>query len=329
MMKNYMYIIAFLTLVVGCKNNSSKKSIAIDKEMLLYNLRVLSHDSMQGRFFGTEGNYKSQRFIAEQFDALGIKPAFASGSIQKYPYTFTGALRQRLYPIPNALEDFSNVPDTTVIGGNVVTMIQGKSKKSIVITGHLDHLGIRDGQIYNGADDNASGAAALLSIADYFKNKIPQHTLIFAAVDAEEIGSLGAEYLLNNFPFPIESIALNINMDMIAHNDSLQLYASGLYHYPQLKQPLDNLKATNINLLFGHDNPNENGVSDWTFQSDHRVFHKRQIPYIYFGVDDHKDYHKPTDTYENSTKDFYLEAVRLIIETIEAYDTFLVTEAED
>ena len=326
-MKNYVYIIACLTLLIGCKNNSAKvETLKVNEEMLLHNIKVISHDSMQGRFFGTEGNYKTQRFIAKQFDSLGIKPAFPSGSIQEFEYTFTGESRQRIYPIANPSEDFSNVPDTTVTGGNVVTMIKGKSEKAIVITGHLDHLGVKDGQIFNGADDNASGAAALLSIANYFKNKSPNHTLIFAAVDAEEIGSLGAAYLLDNLPVPIENIVLNINMDMIAHNDSLQLYASGLYHYPNLKQPLDSLRSTNINLLYGHDDPNKEDVEDWTFSSDHRIFHAKQIPFIYFGVADHKDYHKPTDTYENINKTFYVDAVTLIIEAIEGYDSYLTNE---
>lgn len=327
-MKKHLYFIASLTLLLACQKNPSIKTIEVNEKMLLYNIKVISHDSMQGRFFGTEGNYKTQRFIAKQFDSLGIEPAFSSGSIQKYPYTFKGKTRQKMYPILNPSDDFSNVPDTTVIGGNVVTMLKGRSKKAIVITGHLDHLGIKDGEIFNGADDDASGAAALLSIATYFKNKSLNHTFIFAAVDAEEIGSLGCEYLLNNFPIAIEDIALNINMDMIAHNDSLQLYASGLYHYPNLKQPLAGLKSTKINLLFGHDKPNNKDVEDWTFSSDHRIFHGKKIPYIYFGVEDHKDYHKSTDTFENINKPFYIDAVRLIIEAIEAYDSYLPIESK-
>lgn len=328
-MRYCIYLLALLPLVLTCQNNSSNEIIKVDEEMLLYNLKVISHDSMQGRFFGTEGNYKTQRFIAKQFDSLGIEPAFSSGSIQNYPYTFKGKFRQEYYPISNPAEDFSNVPDTTVTGGNVLAMIKGESEKAIVITGHLDHLGVISGEIFNGADDDASGTAALLTIANYFKNKSPKHTLIFAAVDAEEIGSLGCEYLLNNFPIALENIVLNVNMDMIAHNDSMQLYASGLYHYPNLKQPLENLKSTKINLLYGHDNPNNKDVDDWTFQSDHRVFHEKGIPFIYFGVEDHKDYHKPTDTYENINKEFYIDAVRLIIEAIEGYDSFLFNESKD
>ena len=183
-------------------------------------------------------------------------------------------------------------------------------------------MGIRNGEIYNGADDDASGTAALFAIANYFKNKSPKHTLVFAAVDAEEIGSPGCKYLVDNFPGGIENVILNVNMDMIAHNDSLQLYASGLYHYPQLREPLDSIKSP-ITLLYGHDDPNDKELDDWTNSSDHRVFHNKGIPFIYFGVEDHKDYHKPTDTFENINQDFYLEAVKLIIQAIEGYDTML------
>jgi len=297
--------------------------IQIDEDLLLYHVKAMSHDSLQGRYFGTEGNYKTQRFIAQQFDSLGIAPAFPSGSVQTYPYTFQGEARQKMYPIADPKDDFSNVPDTTVIGGNVVTMIKGEIEKIIVITGHFDHLGVQDGEIFNGADDNASGAAALFTIANYFKNKSPQHTLIFAAVDAEEVGYLGSKYLIDNFPFATENIVLNINMDMISHNNSSELVASGLYHYPQLKQPLDDLKENNIKLIYGYDDPNDAMQDDWTFSSDHSIFHQRKIPFIYFGVEDHEDYHQPSDTYENINEAFYVDVVRLIIEAIDGYDVYL------
>jgi aminopeptidase-like protein len=326
-MKKYYYLLACLILLISCHSLPSQKNIELDEKMLLQHIKVISHDSMQGRFFGTPGNYKARKFISKQFDSLGIPPAFASGNIQKFPYTFKGEFRQEIYPVKDSGANFSKVTDTTVTGGNVVAIIKGEIEKSIVITGHLDHLGIKDGKIFNGADDDASGAAALLTIANYFKTRSPKHTLVFAAVDAEEIGSLGAEYLLDNFPLDIEDIVLNINMDMIAHNDSMQLYASGLYHYPELKQPLENLRSSKIKLLYGHDDPDKE--EDWTFSSDHRIFHQRGIPFIYFGVVDHKDYHEATDTFENINKQFYIEAVKLIIETIENYDSFLMEVNRD
>jgi len=323
MMKNLVYLLIIILALSGCKlETSNKKEITVDRELLLGNLKTLSSDSFEGRAFGTQGNYKAQQHIANEFKKLGIDEAIDGNYIQEFSHTITGKRRLRMFPIDSASLDTSNIPDTTLTGGNVVAKIPGQTDKVIVITGHLDHLGIRDGKIYNGADDDASGTVALFAIADYFKDKSPQHTLVFAAVDAEEIGSPGCSFLVENFPGGIEKVVLNVNMDMIAHNDSLELYASGLYHYPQLKKPLDEIKSP-INLLYGHDDPNNKKLDDWTNSSDHRIFHNKGIPFIYFGVEDHKDYHAPTDTFENINQDFYVEAVKLIIKAIEGYDTFL------
>ena len=319
-MKFRILLITVITFTFSSCQNQEK--ISINKQALLDNLKELSSDTYEGRGFSKPGNYRAQKFIASKFKELGLETYKGSKYIQKFDQTFTGKWRQRLFPIKDVAKDLSNVPDTTVVGGNVIGMIKGKSDKSIVITGHLDHLGIKNGKIYNGADDDASGTAALFSIAEYFKHKSPKHTLIFAAVDAEEIGSHGAEYFVKNFDNAKENIVLNVNMDMIAHNDSLRLFASGLFHYPQLKPQLENIKSP-ITLLFGHDDPNNKKQDDWTFSSDHRVFHKRQIPFIYFGVEDHKDYHKVTDTFENINQDFYYEAVKLIIMAIENFDDSL------
>jgi hypothetical protein len=95
-----------------------------------------------------------------------------------------------------------------------------------------------------------------------------------------------------------------------------------LFHYPQLKQPLENIESP-IALLFGHDDPDDKIKEDWTNSSDHRIFHRAQIPFIYFGVEDHKDYHKATDTFENINQEFYVDAVKMIVKAIENYDAFL------
>lgn len=320
-MKN-LYLPVFILLFIFSCGKETRKSFEIDEEMLLTSLQIFSHDSLEGRGFGTGGNRKAQLFISNRFRELGIDPAFIDGYTQPFTHTLSGRRRQRAFPILDAAEDFSNVPDTTLSGSNIVSVIKGNTDKTIVITGHLDHLGIRNGEIYNGADDDGSGTMALFAIAEYFKNKTPKHTLIFAAVDAEEIGSPGCEYLLNNFPGNLEDIVLNVNMDMIAHNDSLELYACGLYHYPQLRTPLEKITSP-IDLLFGHDDPNNEQLDDWTESSDHRVFHEKGIPFIYFGVEDHEDYHKPSDVFENINQEFYVEAVKLIIQSIEGYDEFL------
>ena len=319
----FRFLAAFTLLTFWSLTSCEKQEkISINKDTLLANLKEISSDAYEGRGFSKPGNYKAQQFISDKFKSIGLEVYEGDNYVQKFNHTFKGKWRQRMFPIENATKDFSNVPDTTVVGGNVIGMIKGETDKTIVITAHLDHLGIRDGKIYNGADDDASGTAALITMAEYFKQKTPKHTLIFAAVDAEEIGLVGAEYFVKNYENAQENIVLNINMDMISHNDSLRLFASGLYHNPQLKPQLDNIK-TPINLLFGHDDPNNKDEDDWTFSSDHGVFHKRKIPFIYFGVEDHKDYHKHTDTFENINQEFYVEAVKLIIQVIENCDNSL------
>ncbi len=323
-----LFAILFIT---SCKTNppkntpelnpvKKKANINIDEDRLIRNIQILASDSLEGRGFTKPGNIKAQQLIASEFKRLNLATVLDEGYIQNFKHTYKGKRRQRMFPVKG--KNASNVADTTIVGGNVLAMIKGKSNKAIVITGHHDHLGIRNGKIYNGADDDASGTAAVIAIADYFKDKTPNHTLVFATVDAEESGMLGSSYLVNNFPLGKENIVLNINMDMVSRNDKNELYACGLYHYPQLREPLTKINST-INLLSGHDDPNNKSQDNWTYSSDHRSFHKEKIPFIYFGVEDHKDYHKHTDTFENINQEFYIKAVQLIIQAVENYDNHL------
>ncbi|QTD38372.1 M28 family peptidase [Polaribacter batillariae] len=196
-MNTKFLFLSFLAILLFRCN--APKDIQIDEQMLLESIKILSHDSLEGRGFSKVGNYKAQKFIAKKFEEIGLEKMVRDSYIQKFPYTFSGKRRLKMFPISNLEKEAENIPDTTVIGGNVIGKITGKTDKTIVITGHLDHLGIKNGQIYNGADDDASGTAALFAIASYFKKHKPNHTLVFAAVDAEEIGSLGADFFLKNY----------------------------------------------------------------------------------------------------------------------------------
>ena len=228
--KALFFALFFTLFYIGCKSTepkkanqlnsvSTSKNITIDEAQLLNNIKILASDSLEGRGFSKPGNYKAQQLIANEFKRLQLATVLENGYIQEFTTTYKGVRRQRMFPVKGKDKNDTNVPDTTVVGGNVIGMIKGKSDKVIVITGHHDHLGIRDGKIYNGADDDASGTAAVITIADYFKDKTPNHTLVFATVDAEEAGMHGSAYLVKNFPLGKENIVLNVNMDMIAHND--------------------------------------------------------------------------------------------------------------
>lgn len=321
-MKQVTFFVLAAALFIGCGSKAPEDTIEVDKKMLLTSLQILSHDSLEGRGFGTAGNYKARLFITEQFKKMNFTPAFEDGYNQPFTHTIGGRRRQRAFPVADPGKNFSNVPDTTLSGANLVSVIEGETDNMIVVTAHHDHLGIIREAIYNGADDDASGTSALFAIGEYFKSKKPKHTIILAAVDAEEVGLAGARYLVENFPWSLEKVVLNVNLDMIAHSDSMKLWATGLYHNPQLEPPLKSISSP-ITLHFGHDDPNDPVLDDWTDNSDHQAFHEREIPFIYFGVDDHEDYHAPSDVFENINKEFYVEAVKLIIQAIEGYDEYL------
>jgi Zn-dependent M28 family amino/carboxypeptidase len=321
-MKSFFYFIAsFLIFAGGC---TSTEPVDIDSKNLLKTVQIISHDSLEGRAFSTLGNIKAQKIINRNFTKIGLQTGKNRRYFQEFSYSFKGEKRQEIFPIKKPKENFSNVPDTTLTGRNIVGTLKGKINKSIIITAHFDHLGIKNGNIYNGADDNASGVAALFTIAEYFKKNPTNHDLIFAAFDAKEFGSLGAEYFLKNYEDK-ENIVLNINLDMIAHSDyDPILFACGLHHHPNLRKPLERIKSDEVTLLFGHDDPLNRDQTDWTFSSDHKVFHKENIPFIYFGVESHKDYHRHTDNYETINPEFYIETVKIIIQAIKNFDEFLL-----
>jgi Zn-dependent M28 family amino/carboxypeptidase len=185
----------------------------------------------------------------------------------------------------------------------------------IVITAHYDHLGIQNGEIYNGADDNASGTGGLMAAARWFSEYPPDNSLIFIAFDAEEHGLGGAHHFVEHPVVPLDQIVLNVNMDMISNNFDNELYAVGTYHYPFLKPMIEEFTAdAPVNVLFGYDS--DEWDQDWTMSSDHGPFHQKGIPFIYFGVEDHPHYHQPTDTFENINPKFYVDAVETIISVL-------------
>lgn len=267
----------------------------VERGGLLQDIEYLSSEELEGRKPMTEGSKKARQYLSERFRSLGMTSQFKD-YIQTFP----------LFPRGGG--------DVLGEGINVIGFIPGEeTEKIIVITAHYDHLGEVYGEVFLGADDNASGTAALLALAAYFSENKPRHSMIFAALDAEEMGLQGAKALVSDFPFPLNTVVLNINLDMISKNERNELYAAGTAHYPHLRPLLTEASnETPIRLLFGHDVPGTD-KQDWTNSSDHAAFHEQGIPFVYFGVEDHEDYHKATDTYERIDQDFYYHAVNLIL----------------
>lgn len=291
-------ILAITSAAIAQTTVKAPESKLFDASKLLDDVRVISADDMQGRRTEQPTISKARDYVKKRFTEVGLK-------VTEHEFEVRG----RGLPTPAK-------------GINFVATIAGKKKpaKYIVITAHYDHLGVRDGEIFNGADDNASGTAALFAIASYFQKNQPEHSLIFVAFDAEEKGLVGAFHFVANPPVPKESIFLNVNMDMISRNDKGELYAAGAFSYPKLRPILEKVKAkAPVKLLLGHDDP-KLGTGDWTSQSDQAAFHAAKIPFVYFGVEDHKDYHKSTDDFAGIQPEFYVKSVETILAAIGEMD---------
>lgn len=292
-------------------------SQSIDSEKLLKHIEYLSSDELAGRKPLSEGSFAARKYILDELTAYPTVEALYPDFIQLFSFVSGSNLKK--------YED----------AANLVGFIPGsKSRKVIVVTAHYDHVGTgrpnADGDsIFNGADDNASGTAALLTLAEYFSKNRPIHSMMFVALDAEEMGLRGAKALINDFPFPLKQILLNVNMDMLSRSDQNELYASGTYHHPQFKPILESAAmGSNPKLMLGHDVPGT-GREDWTKSSDHGAFFDKKVPHLYFGVEDHEDYHKPSDEFKNIQPEFYINAVNLTLKCILALDSELYNEKED
>lgn len=301
-----------LTIILVLASFTGTIAQEIDGKKLLGHLKYLSSDALQGRSPLSEGSNMAQKYILNELTGLENVAALYPDFIQKFSF------------------ENRRTKKMLVDAANIVAFIPGESsKKVIVVTAHYDHVGIgkpnsAGDSIYNGADDNASGTAALLVLAEYFSKNLPQHGMLFAALDAEEMGLQGAKALVNDFPYPLEQIQLNVNLDMLSRSDAKEVYVSGTHHYPQFKSILKKVPVeADSNLKFGHDIPGT-GAEDWTRSSDHGAFFEKKVPHLYFGVEDHEDYHKPSDSYAGIHPAFYQATVRLILKSLLALDTALL-----
>ena len=281
------------------ETGAASQEARVDRAQLMRDVSTLSHLSFEGRAAGSPGGMRARQWLIEQFGAVGIPPLAASG----YEQRFTADGRA---------------------AANIVGRIGGRAPNSgvIVLTAHFDHLGVRNGMVYPGADDNASGVAALLAAGRDLMKVAPRHPFVLAALDAEEVGQRGAQALLASGMVPRGTIVLNINLDMVSRSARRELFAAGTSYTPWLLPVLrDVQRRSAIALRFGHDRATTaNGRDDWTHVSDHAPFHDAGVPFVYFGVEDHPDYHKPTDTAGRIDPAFFGDAVDTIVDAIRALD---------
>lgn len=291
----------------GCKSSTvatgnTKQKEAIKKYMntitsteLKTHLYTIASDKMQGRDTGTEGQKKAGKYIISTYKNNDITyPDAATNWYQKVPSEFMKTV-------------FSpKLPDSE----NIWAFIKGSEKPEeiIVISAHYDHIGVKNNQIYNGADDNGSGTVALLEIAEAFKlaekeGFAPKRSVLFLHVTGEEHGLHGSRYYSKNPLYPLKNTVANINIDMIGRRDTLHLTTNNYVYVigsDRLSTELHtiNEKVNNdyLQLELDYKYNDRNDPERIYYRSDHYNFAKHGIPAIFFFNGIHKDYHLPTDT---------------------------------
>lgn len=256
----------------------------VSESNLRNSISYLADDKLEGRLTGSKGHDLAVKYISNQLKSSGLKP-----EVQSYDYNFK----------MNPHDDQSSVK---IKGKNVVAYLDNKADKTIVIGAHFDHLGKNEhnfstlmnskGQIHNGADDNASGIAAVMELARMFtENKtIEKANFVFVLFSGEEDGLMGSKAFAETVKDKYPNVVSMINLDMVGRlNDNKELTVGGVGTSPVFRSLIEQYKPAGFNIAI-----DESGVGP----SDHTSFYLKDIPVLFLFTGTHVDYHKPSDTEE-------------------------------
>ena len=264
-------------------------------------INFLASDELQGREAGFHGSRVTSEYIVSLLQWMGVSP-LADSYFQLFDaYRKERQKKGRLEVHPDSIAKLKQEVHQKLSVRNVLGMIPGKNTKEYVIVGaHFDHLGIDpalDGdQIYNGADDNASGVSAVLQIARAFlaSGQQPERNVIFAFWDGEENGLLGSKYFVQTCPFPSQ-IKSYLNFDMIGRNNKPQQPKQVVYFYTAAHPVFGDWLKEDIRKYSLQLEPDYRAWENPIGGSDNGSFAKVGIPIIWYHTDGHPDYHQPSD----------------------------------
>jgi hypothetical protein len=294
-------IVAQACASVGSGSTSARARTAdyADANSIRSDVAFLASDQLEGRRTGSAGNDSAAAFIARRFASLGLQPLEPS-----YLQHFVAR------PLPMHGLAAESLPTE-----NVVAMLPGRDPsvrgEYVVIGAHFDHLGhstegaLDPDQKYavrKGADDNASGTAAVLELARLFAASPTRRSLVFVTFTGEELGLLGSEYYVEHSPLPLDSAVAMINFDMVGRLRDDKLIVYGVATARELPAILDSANASRAE-GDGSDGPRSpwqtplrlTALGDGFGPSDHSSFYARNIPVLHFFTDLHDDYHRASD----------------------------------
>ena len=300
-------LLSSVLLLIACNQSGDITPADIEKH-----ITFLASDSLQGREAGSANEAIAANYIADHFRDFGLEPA---GDNETYFQEFT--INTAVLRNPHAGDDAEG---EKLLSKNVVGLLQGtgNSDELIIIGAHYDHLGFGEfgslyrgeqERIHNGADDNASGTAGVLELAEYFSANRPKKDILFLAFSGEEMGLLGSAYYVDNPTVDLENALAMINMDMIGRMVDKKLMIFGIGTADKWEGILDSANTGDLDL---------NLVKDGTGASDHTSFYYKDIPVLHYFTDTHADYHRPSDDTEyinmNGTALALHHLVRVIVQ---------------
>ncbi len=291
--------------------NKSFESITASD--LKKHLTIIASDEMQGRETGSEGQKKAGRYMISEYQKMGVShPKSMENYYQKVPKEALNGRR-------------GSLPDSE----NILAFIEGSEKPEeiIVISAHYDHVGIdKNGEIYNGADDDGSGTVALMEITEAFQKakkngKSPKRSILILHVTGEEHGLLGSKYYSENPVFPLANTVANLNIDMIGRDDlenrgKQYVYVIGSEMLSSDLKKINeaaNKKTVNLELNYKYDDPKD--PQRLYYRSDHYNFAKHNIPIAFYFDGIHEDYHKPTDDSDKIDYELLKKRTQLVFTT--------------
>ncbi|MEO8193460.1 MAG: M28 family peptidase [Gemmatimonadales bacterium] len=317
MNKRFPLVSLFLALSLSAcgplRTSAPKLGAAVaDSAAIRSDIAYLASDRLEGRLTGTPGNDSAAAYIARRYKSLRLRAPYP-GYMQKFVARPAAA---------------AHTGDTAGLATqNVVAILPGSDPayagKYIVLGAHFDHLG-RSTQyaldpdakdaIRNGADDNASGTAALLQLARMLSVSRTRHSVMFVNFSGEEEGLLGSQYFVDHSPVPLDSIALMLNFDMVGRLKDQKLFVYGTGTATELPALVDSANAKSIETF------RIQGGGDGFGSSDHSSFYAKGIPVLHFFTDSHADYHRATDDVEKIDAGGEARVVDLAWRMVESID---------
>lgn len=281
-MKKNLSLILPILMFTYCEQKSNYNPTA----QISQDIEILASDSLGGREVGTEGEKMAADYIVSQFQKANLIPV----GTDKYYQSFFVSDPDNPHAQPS-----QETGSDGITGYNVIGMIDNPSDEMVIIGAHYDHLGMGDfsslhrGEraIHNGADDNASGVAAMMHLARVLSEKELNRDIIFIGMSGEEKGLWGSNYFTKNATVDLSKVNFMINMDMVGRLDeSKGLAVNGTGTSPIWNWLLDEVNSDSLKLI-----KSESGVGP----SDHTSFYLQDIPVLHFFTGQHEDYHKPGD----------------------------------